>query len=375
MMSRGRSESTNGAPWGWSAAHTGQRVAIVGATGAVGRELAQLLVQAGHPRAKLGLFARASGTLRVPGTVEPREPAVPVELDVRPLSTADWAAFDVAFLCTPADVSQALAPVLVERGLAVVDLSSAFRMHPDVPLVVPEINGDLLDLVPARSAGRLIANPNCTTAIACMPLAVIDRELGLEEVIVVSFQAASGAGVPGLSTLAFEAREAVGAEPTSARPESPFAAPLVHNVIPAVSDVDATGTSGEERKVIDETRRILRRPDLVVEVTTTRVPVERCHSVAVHVRTRRDVDLPALIGHLAAAPGIVVTTDPHGPRPREHAGQDPVAVGRIRAGTRGSRSLCFFAVGDQIRKGAALNALQVAARLPPAVRTGARPSA
>ncbi len=352
------------AAWGWTSAHQEQRIAIVGATGAVGRELLQILVQARHTQDRVGAFARAPGSMSVAD-----ENGASVEVPVRALSSFDPTAFDVAFLCTPSDVSTRLAHDYVAKGLCVVDLSSAFRMHPDVPLVVPEINGDLLD---GRGHARLIANPNCTTAIMCMPLAVIDKICGLEEVIVVSFQAASGAGVAGLDTLAFEAREAVGQSPQGPRPTSPFAAPLAFNVIPAIADVDATGISGEERKVVDETRRILRRPDLVVEVTTTRVPVERCHSVAVHVKTKRDFDLAQIVDQLARSPGIVVDPDPHGPRPREHAGADPVAVGRIRAGTRGSRSLCFFAVGDQIRKGAALNALQVAARLPPAVRSRAR---
>lgn len=363
-MTSGRSEAKGGrtpraggaaiagAPWGWTDAHRTQRVAIVGATGAVGLELAELLIQAGHPRERLSCFARRDGAIRAAG----------VELPVRPTSTGDLHAHDLVFLATPSDLSLELAPRLVAAGVRTIDLSSAYRMAADVPLVVPEINGDELARAPL-----LISNPNCTTAIACMPLAVIDRAVGLEEVIVVSFQAASGAGVPGLSTLQWEMREATGAaHPAGAvRPTTPFAAPLALNVIPAIADVDASGTSGEERKVIDETRRILRRPGLCVEVTTTRVPVERCHSVAVHVKTRGDFVLAELVAALARSPGIAVTDDPHGPRPRECAGTDPVAVGRIRAGTRGSRSLCFFAVGDQIRKGAALNALQVAAHLPP----------
>jgi aspartate-semialdehyde dehydrogenase len=345
------------ARWGWTGAHQEQRVAIVGATGATGRELCQMLVQARHDRACMTAFARANGTLRLEAG----------EIPVRALASADWTEFDLAFLCTPSELSLDLAPRIAGPTLRVIDLSSAFRMHPDVPLVVPEINGDVL-----TDANRLISNPNCTTAIACMPLAVIDRAVGLEEVIVVSFQAASGVGVGGLATLAFETREAAGRAPDGPRPQSPFPAPLSLNVIPAVATVDASGMSGEERKVIDETRRILRRPDLVVEVTTTRVPVERCHSVAVHVRTREAFVLQDLVALLERAPGIVVSRDPHGPRPREQAGTDPVAVGRIRAGTRGSRSLCFFAVGDQIRKGASLNALQVAALLPPAVRSARR---
>lgn len=336
--------------YGWSVAHRAQTVAVVGATGAVGLELLDILVAAGHDPARVHSFARRDGKLTARGR----------EFTVRPLASADWSACDVVFLCTPSDISLDLAPKLVARGNRVIDLSSAFRMKADVPLVVPEINGDVL----ARQE-LLIANPNCTTAIACMPLAVIDQVAGLAEVIVVSFQAASGAGVPGLSALQWEMRDATGAPQAAGKPASPFAAPLALNVIPAIADVAPNGISGEEQKVIDETRKILRRPDLVVEVTTTRVPVERCHSVAVHVRTQRDFDLQDVVARLSAASGVTVTHDPHGPRPRECAGTDDVAVGRIRAGTRGARSLCFFAVGDQIRKGAALNALQVAARLPP----------
>lgn len=350
MTNRSTERTTAATHHGWTDAHRAQRLAIVGATGAVGLELLDILMHVRHDMRRVRSYARRSGALEVRGS----------RIEVEPLASADWKACDIAFLCTPPELSLELAPQLVARGVRVIDLSSAHRMRPDVPLVVPEINGDVL-----APEHLLIANPNCTTAIACMPLAVIERCAGLAEVVVVSFQAASGAGVPGLSTLQWEMREATGASNTGTRPASPFAAPLAYNVIPAIADVDATGTSGEERKVIDETRRILRRPDLVVEVTTTRVPVERCHSVAVHVKTQRDFDLARLTAEIAKSPGIVVTDDPHGPRPRECAGADPVSVGRIRAGTRGSRSLCFFAVGDQIRKGAALNALQVAASLPP----------
>ncbi len=212
---------------------------------------------------------------------------------------------------------------------------------------------------------RLVANPNCTTAIGALPLAVVERLFGLEEVIVVSYQAASGAGAAGLETLQHEARVATRAPSQGAPPTSPFAARLHLNVIPAVAEVGPDGRSGEEQKIVDELRKILGLPELVVEATTARVPVERCHSLAVHCRLRADLDLSRLRAELGRAPGIAVSEDPHGPRPLECAGSDPVHVGRIRAGSRGRRSLCFFAVGDQIRKGAALNALQIAAALPP----------
>lgn len=355
-MQARRYEGTEGAPWGWSEAHRRQHVAIVGATGAVGRELAQLLVAAGHPASRLDCLARRYGKLEV-GRARTR-------LDLRPLeSTRDPAAFqgtDLAFLCTPSELSRELAPTLAEAGMRVIDLSSALRMRPDVPLVVPEINGDELAAGP-----RLIANPNCTSAIAALPLALVQRLFGLEEVIVVSYQAASGAGAAGLDTLRHEAREASGAPLDGSAPTSPFAAQLHLNVIPAIASVGADGTSGEEQKIVEELRKILRLPALVVEASTARVPVERCHSVAVHCRLERELDLARLRAELARAPGIERCDDPHGPRPLESAGSDPVHVGRIRAGTRGKRSLCFFAVGDQIRKGAALNALQIAAALAP----------
>ncbi len=350
-----RWNGTEGAPWGWTERHRRLQVAIVGATGAVGRELALLLGAAGHPPERTDCLARRFGKLEIP--------RARVRLDVRPLEStrdaADFEGTDLAFLCTPSGISRELAPALAEVGVRVIDLSSALRMRPDIPLVIPEINGAELERAP-----RIVANPNCTTAIAALPLAVVERVFGLEEVIIVSYQAASGAGAAGVETLLYEARVATDAPLQGAPPTSPFAARLHLNVIPAIADVAADGTSGEEQKIADETRKILGLPGLVVEATTARVPVERCHSVAVHCRLRADLDLPRLRAELARAPGIALTEDPHGPRPLECAGSDPVHVGRIRAGTRGKRSLCFFAVGDQIRKGAALNALQIAAALP-----------
>jgi len=347
---------TEGAPWGWTERHRSLHVAIVGATGAVGRELALLLSAAKHPLQRIDCLARRFGKLEIAATQS--------QLDVRPLeSTRDASEFegtDLAFLCTPSEISRDLAPALAEAGVRVIDLSSALRMRPDIPLVVPEVNAAELAAGP-----RLVANPNCTSAIGVLPLAVVERLFGLEELIVVSYQAASGAGAAGLETLQHEARTATRAPSQGAAPKSPFPARLHLNVIPGVADVGPDGQSGEEHKIADETRKILGLPDLAVEATTVRVPVERCHSLAVHCRLKADLDLGRLRAELGRAPGIALTEDPHGPRPLECAGSDPVHVGRIRAGSRGKRSLCFFAVGDQIRKGAALNALQIAALLPP----------
>lgn len=344
------------APWGWTDAHRRLQVAVVGASGAVGEELLALLLAAGHPVDGLDLLGRRYGKLEI----GPER----TKLSLRPLETIesalDFPGCDLAFLCTPSEVSRVLGPVLAEAGIRVIDLSSALRMRPDVPLVVPEINGHEL-----ASKPRLIANPNCTTAIAAMPLAVIAQLAPLEEVIVVSYQAASGAGAAGLETLSAEAREDAGQPPGANRHKSPFAARLSRNVIPAIAAVDEHGKSGEEQKIEDELRKILGQPQLVVESTTARVPVERCHSVAVHLKVRGELSAERVQAALRSAPGIRLETDPHGPRPLESARTDAVHVGRIRAGSRGKGSLCFFAVGDQIRKGASLNALQIAAALPP----------
>jgi aspartate-semialdehyde dehydrogenase len=342
-----------GPPWGWDEDHRKLRVAVVGATGAVGRELLGLLVEARHPREGIACYARTEQQLSLSksGRFE--------VMSAEGMSTERLDHPDLAFLCTPAEVSRDLAPRLAEDGVRVIDLSSAYRMRPEIPLVIPEINGQCLDHGP-----RIVANPNCTTAVAALPLAVLDRAAHLEEVIVVSYQAASGAGIRGLARLEAEMRASAGLDPEALSADSPFPATLALNVIPAVADVDLEGWSGEERKIDEELRKILSRPDLVVEATTARVPVERCHSVAVHARFARALAPAEARRLLSRAPGVLLSEDPHGPRPRECSGTDPVHVGRVRAGARGARSLCFFAVGDQLRKGAALNAFQVAARLP-----------
>jgi aspartate-semialdehyde dehydrogenase len=339
----------NANDWTFGPAQRTRSVAIVGATGATGVELADILLAAGHPPERIACHARAEGAITVRGRALR---VVPTPSDPRAI-----AGHDLVFLCTPSDVSRDLAPRLLEAGATVVDLSSAFREDPAIPLVVPEINGRELARRP-----RLVANPNCTTAIAALPLAVVERLAGLAEIVVASYQAASGAGAAGLDALQAEIREAAGLPRGAGRP-TPFPARIALNVIPGIAAVDAAGHSGEEQKIASEARKILGLPALVVESTTVRVPVERCHSVAVHLLTERPLAPAELVAALRAAPGLVHVDDPHGPRPRECAGLDAVHVGRVRAGARGPRSLAFFAVGDQLRKGAALNAVQIAAQL------------
>ena len=304
---------------------------MVGQGGAVGRELLALLGEWGQsPESIVGLGRGAE-----PGS----------------------GAGDVVFLCTPAEVSRAWAAALAaqdEPPRVVVDLSSAARRS--APLIVPEANGALLRELggPRAQQPLLLAGPNCTAALAAVVLAPIQRVAGLAAVSLVSLQAASGAGAAGLAAL--EAEEAGGRAL-----ESPFPGPLARNVIPGVGEGRAGEASGEEQKVLWELRQLLGRGDLELEVTTTRVPVERCHSLALHLTLERDLSPEAAVELLEGSPGLVVHMEPHGPRPLECAGTDPVHVGRIRRGSAGPRSLSLFAVGDQLRKGAALNALQVAA--------------
>lgn len=337
-------------PWGWDAARRRLRVQVFGATGGAGRELVKMLLAAGHPRERLALYARRPVALEWKGTT--------LAVDAPP---ADPVAGDLAFLCTPPLAARFLAPKLVQRGARVVDLSGAFRGDPEVPLVVPEVNGGSVGLFT-----QLVSAPDATSAVTSLPLFALERAFGLREVAVTSLEGASGVGLDGLFRLRRELENGrcYGAGVERGGGASPFPAPLVSNLIPAIGDVDPEGWSSKERRFVAEIRRLLARSDLPVEVTAVQVPVERCHAVSVAVRLSRAAPPEACAEAIAAVPGVRVDTDPYGPRPRECTGTDLVHVGRIRAGARGAGSLCFFAVGDQLRKGAALNALQVASQLP-----------
>ncbi len=309
---------------------------MVGAGGAVGRELLLLLEEWGQPAAAIERLGRGS----------------------KPRAAED----SLVFLCTPPEISARWSAALAAQERpprVVVDLSSAARRR--APLIVPEANGAELLKLAGPGAGRplLLAGPNCTAALAAVVLAPLERAVGLAAVSLVSLQAASGAGAAGLAALAAEEEEG----PSRGTGEGPFPAVLHRNVIPAVGDCRPREASGEEEKVLWELRHLLGRGELPLEVSTTRVPVERCHSLALHLTLERGISPAAARECLLAAPGVRVDDDPHGPRPRECAGTDLVHVGRIRRGSSGPRSLSLFAVGDQLRKGAALNALQVAALL------------
>ncbi|HLU25158.1 MAG TPA: aspartate-semialdehyde dehydrogenase [Longimicrobiales bacterium] len=317
------------------------KVAILGATGAVGQMMLRVLEERGFPADEVVLLAseRSAGR-RLPW----RGREWPV---VEPTPEA-FEGCALALFSAGATRSREWAPVAAEAGAVVVDNSSAWRMDPDVPLVVPEVNPER---VRERPRG-IIANPNCVTIQLVLALEGIRRAGGLRRVVVSTYQAVSGAGAKGMDALR---AELAGGESAV----SPFVAPIAGNVIPAIGDRDPAGWTEEEAKIRNETRKILGLPGLPVAATCVRVPVEVGHSVAATVETERPLDLETARAALEAMPGVAVD-DGTPPMPREVAGGDVVRVGRLRRDPDLDHVLHFWVVGDNLRKGAATNTVQIA---------------
>ncbi|MGQ0614348.1 MAG: aspartate-semialdehyde dehydrogenase [Planctomycetaceae bacterium] len=321
-------------------------VAVVGATGVVGREMLAVLAQRAFPVGELRLLAspRSAGTgLSAFGS----------QHEVRQATPEAFRGVDLALFSAGSEVSKALAPGARRAGALVVDNSSAFRMDPKCPLVVPELNGDEL----ARHSG-IVANPNCSTILLCMALAPLHARAALRRVVVCSYQAVSGAGAQALEELRLQERaDAEGRGPVS----RVFPKVIAHNVIPWVQGLLPDGYSTEETKVRDETRRILRLPQLPISATCVRVPVLRAHSEAVHVELERVLEPAEAAAAWEAASGVKYWREGF-PTPREAAGTDEVHVGRVRLDRAFEAGLALWCVMDQLRKGAALNAVQIAER-------------
>jgi aspartate-semialdehyde dehydrogenase len=295
------------------------------------------------------------------------------EVEVRPLAPDVFDGVDVAMFDVPDEVSARWAPVAAARGAVVVDNSGAFRMDPDVPLVVPEVNADAIGTRPRG----IIANPNCTTLTMMAALGALHRRWRLTELVAASYQAASGAGQPGADRLYGEIA-AVGRDPGLGQTagdvrkalaaaglpdDSPFPAPLALNVIPWAGSPRDAGWSSEELKVRNESRKILGAPDLRVSATCVRVPVVTAHSVAVHATFAEPVTVPDARAALAGTASVVVLDDPAAgvfPTPLDAVGTDPTYVGRIRQALDFPNTLELFVVGDNLRKGAALNTAEIA---------------
>ena len=334
--------------------HRGVRVGVFGATGLVGRELIALLESRRFPIDSLRLFAssRSAG-----GSIG--EAARPHRRRLEDPEQADLRSIELAFLATGAEASRRLAPLLLEAGATVVDCSSAFRHEPDVPLVVPEINGHLLEQIPPP---RLVACPNCSTAIALMAVEPIRRAAGILRMTLCTYQAVSGAGAAALREL--EAQVASHAAGSPLEPDH-FSSPCLFNVFSHESPVDLHGENQEEAKIRSESRRIWNDPDLAVAATCVRVPTRRAHAEAINLTLDRSLSVEEARSLLAEAPGVNLfdrVSGSRAPEPRDAEGRDEVLVGRIRADLSQppGRGLWLFAVADQLRKGAALNAVQIA---------------
>ncbi len=309
-------------------------VAIVGATGVVGETILRVLEERGVAVGQVGRFASRARDGVQATTLEALAP------------------YPVVFFASTEDASAEYAPALVKRGAVVIDNSATFRMTEGVPLVIPEVNPDAV----AREH-RLFPVANCTAIILCTALAPVRDAAGLRAVRVATYQAASGAGRAGLDELLAGERALANGDPEPAA--TVFPRPLARNVVPQIGGFDASGYTGEERKVREETRKMLGLPELFVSATTVRVPVRTAHSEAVWFETERETSVEELAAACARAPGVVFHRDGI-VTPREVEGTDLVHVARLHAEEDGAtRHFMLWCVGDQLRKGAATNAVQI----------------
>ncbi|NED95839.1 aspartate-semialdehyde dehydrogenase [Phytoactinopolyspora alkaliphila] len=337
-------------------------LAIVGATGAVGTVMRQILSTRQNVWGEIRLIAS-------PRSAGRKLPVRGEEVEVLALSPEVFDGVDVAMFDVPDEVSAEWAPVAASRGAVAVDNSGAFRMDPDVPLVVPEVNARA-----ARTRPKgIIANPNCTTLSMIVVLGALHAELELTQLFASSYQAASGAGQAGIDTLHDQLSKVAGNRDVGSQPGDvrrvvgddlgPFPAPLALNVVPWAGSLKDDGWSSEELKIRNESRKILDLPDLKVSATCVRVPVVTTHSVSMHATFAREVTTEQAWEILRDAPGVVLYDDPSRgefPTPADVVGTDPTWVGRVRRSLDDPHSLELFVCGDNLRKGAALNTAQIA---------------
>ena len=323
-------------------------IAIVGATGAVGAELLRVLERRGFPAERLLPLSSSRSAGR---TVSFRGE----EIGTEELSPASFRDIDLAFFSAGGDVSRHYAPIARAAGAIVIDNSSVFRMEPDVPLVIPEINGD-----DVRHHRGLIANPNCTTAVALMAIYPLHLAFGVRRVFASSYQAVSGSGARAISELRSQVEKAAAnTEPVA----EVYPHPIAFNVLPHVDSFLPSGYTKEEMKMQNEGRRIMHLPEFRASVTCVRVPVYRAHSVAISAEFERLVSVEQAHEVLAKAPGLELIDEPQKnryPMPLYTAGKDNCEVGRVRLDCAFENGLSFWVSGDQLLKGAALNAVQIA---------------
>ena len=331
------------------------RVGIVGATGLVGRAMRDILEERHFPVGKMRFFASARSAGR-------RLPWRGDDVTVEDAAAADYTGLDVVLFSAGASTSRSLAPKVAASGAMVIDNSSAWRMDPEVPLVVSEVNPHALRLIPKR----IIANPNCTTMAAMPVLKPLHIEAGLTRLVASTYQAVSGGGAAGIEDLETQVRatadESVRLAERGDAVKFPqpkkFAAPIAFNVLPFAGAYSGDeGWTDEELKLRNETRKILEIPDLPVAGTCVRVPVYTGHSLSINAEFARPLSVPRAIEVLRSAPGVEVVDIP---TPLMSAGKNPSFVGRIRRDPTVPHGLALFVSNDNLRKGAALNAVQIA---------------
>ena len=326
-------------------------MAVVGATGAVGIEMIKTLEQRTFPVRKLTLLASARSVgkkLKFKGA----------DVTVQELTKDSFSGIDIALFSAGGSISKEFAPVAVAAGCAVVDNSSAFRMDPAVPLVVPEINA-----ADVKSHQGIIANPNCTTAITLMALYPLHAAFGCKRIFASSYQAVSGTGAKAIAELERQVDQIVHGQPVT---REVYPHQIAFNVLPHVDSFLPSGYTKEEMKMENEGRKIMHHPTFRASVTCVRVPVYRAHSVAVSAEFERPVTVDAALAVLRQAPGLDVIDNPaqcEYPLPLYQAEKDNCAVGRVRMDCALENGLCFWVSGDQLLKGAALNAVQIAEEL------------
>ncbi|MBX9644909.1 MAG: aspartate-semialdehyde dehydrogenase [Novosphingobium sp.] len=328
-------------------------VGIVGATGVVGSTMRAILRERNFPIKQLRLFASARSAGKVLDGVT-----------VEDAATADYAGLDIVLFSAGGSTSKALAPKVAAAGAIVIDNSSAFRSDPEVPLVVAEVNAHAMANLPKG----IIANPNCTTMAVMPALKPLHDEAGLKRIVASTYQAVSGAGQEGIDILARQlahvggkaAALAEGGHDDLLPAAEKWAVPMAHNVVPLNYVLGEDDYTEEELKLRDESRKILEIPGLPVSGTCVRVPVFTGHSVALNVEFERPISPERALELLGGAPGVVLSACPN---PLEATGKDPVFVGRVRVDRTVEHGLALFVVGDNLRKGAALNAVQIAEAL------------
>lgn len=335
---------------------TAKHVAVVGATGAVGVEMLRCLERRGFPVGRLTLLASARSAGR-------KLKFKDTDVAVQELKPGSFKGVEVALFSAGGGISKEFAKHAVDAGAVVVDNSSAFRMDDKCPLVVPEINGD-----DVKKHQGIIANPNCTTAITVMALYPLHQAFGVKRIFASSYQAVSGTGAQAIEELARQARQWADMkrqwdEAKLEHPPQVYPHQIAFNVIPHVDAFLDTGYTKEEMKLENEGRKIMHHPAFRASVTCVRVPVFRAHSVAVSAEFEKPVTVEAARDVLSRAPGVDILDDPAHkkyPVPLDIAGRDNCAIGRIRKDCAMDNGLCFWVVGDQLLKGAALNAVQIA---------------